>query len=130
MIDCPAEAPETAKRALESACTLFWADLGSCANKLRISVERTLDEVDIPETRNLNERIKAFEKIDPEHGQSFHALRQLGNVGIHQGDNTRETVLDAFEAHFVICSAVPQRPNCSAKKKDSRRQKEDKHGAA
>jgi hypothetical protein len=99
MIDCPIDAPEAAKRSLESACTLFWVDLGSCANKLRISVERTLDELGIPEARNLNERIKAFEIIDPEHGQSFHALRQLGNVGSHQGDNTRETVLDAFEVY-------------------------------
>ncbi|MDP3077462.1 DUF4145 domain-containing protein [Bradyrhizobium sp.] len=97
IIACPMVTPEAAKRALESACTLFWVDLGSCANKLRISVERILDELGIPEARNLNERIKTFEKIDADHAETFHALREVGNVGSHRGDNTRETILDAFE---------------------------------
>jgi hypothetical protein len=99
MIDCPIEAPDTVKRDLEAAFTLFWLDLGSCANKLRISVEHALDALGVPTARMLNDRINAFEKIDPDHAQTFHALREVGNVGSHQGNNTRETILDAFEVY-------------------------------
>jgi hypothetical protein len=66
---------------------------------MRISVERALDELGVAPARYLNDRIKAFEAIDPDHGQTFHALREVGNVGSHQGDNTRETILDAFEVY-------------------------------
>lgn len=99
IISLPPETPETVRSELQTAFSLFWQDLGSCANKMRISVERALDELGIVPASTLNERIKSFEAIDPDHGQTFHALREVGNVGSHQGDNTRETILDAWEIY-------------------------------
>ena len=99
IINLPAETPDSVREELETAFKLFWTDLGSCANKMRISVERALDELGIAAAHTLNLRIKAFETIDPGHAQTFHALREVGNVGSHLGDNTRETVLDAFEVY-------------------------------
>ena|SRR3984957_12275757 len=99
IIDVPSQTPVSVGTELEAAFALFWMDLSSCANKMRVSVERALDELGIPAAPTLNNRIKEFEKIDPDHGQTFHALREVGNIGSHQGDNTRETILDAFEVY-------------------------------
>ena len=99
IIDVPAETPDTVRDELEIAFKLFWIDLGSCANKMRISVERAMDELGVAAASTLNLRIKEFEAIDPGHAETFHALREVGNVGSHLGDNTRETILDAFEVY-------------------------------
>lgn len=99
IIDLPAEIPDIVRREIEAAFALFWVDLGSCANKMRVSVERALDELGVAAARTLNDRITAFEGVDPSHAQTFHALREVGNVGSHLGDNTRETVLDAWEVY-------------------------------
>ncbi|WP_342714500.1 DUF4145 domain-containing protein [Bradyrhizobium sp. B024] len=99
IISLPVETPDSVRAELETAFKLFWIDLGSCANKMRISVERALDELGVAASRQLNDRIKKFEAIDASHAETFHALREVGNVGSHQGDNTRETVLDAWEVY-------------------------------
>jgi hypothetical protein len=96
IITIPPKTPRKVARELNLAFSLFWVDLGSCANKLRISVERILDEFKIPPGR-LDGRITAFQKVDPDHAATFDALRRVGNVGSHAGDNTRTTILDAFE---------------------------------
>jgi hypothetical protein len=94
----PPETPRRVADELKVAFSLFWVDLGSCANRLRISVERILDEFDLP-VGNLASRIQAFKKADPEHAATFDALRHVGNVGSHEGDVSRETILDAFEIY-------------------------------
>lgn len=99
IISLPLETPDAVRIELETAFSLFWVDLGSCANKMRISVERALDELGVPAGKTLNESIKTFEAIDQGHAQTFHALREVGNVGSHLGDNTRETILDAWEIY-------------------------------
>lgn len=95
----PEQTPDAVADELRKAFQLFWVDLGACANRLRISVERALDELGLPAARTLNDRIRAFENLDPDHAETFHALREVGNVGSHDGDNSRETVLDAFEIY-------------------------------
>lgn len=81
---------------LRVAFQLFWVDLGSCANRLRIFVERLLDHYEVPAGR-LNNRIEDFKAIDPEHAETFEALRHVGNVGSHEGEARHGAVLDAFE---------------------------------
>lgn len=83
-------------RELRTCFQLFWVDLGSCANRLRIFVERLLDHYELPAGR-LNARIEAFKAKDPEHAETFDALRHVGNVGSHEGDVRHEVILDAFE---------------------------------
>ncbi|MVT66866.1 DUF4145 domain-containing protein [Bradyrhizobium pachyrhizi] len=99
IVSLPAETPDAVRYEIETAFKLYWVDLGSCANKMRISVERALDELGVAPAHSLNERIKSFEAIEPDHAETFHALREVGNVGSHQGDNSRETVLDAWEVY-------------------------------
>jgi hypothetical protein len=64
-----------------------------------------LDDFKIPSTKasggflTLNDRIQQFKKIDPDHAETFDALRFVGNVGTHGDDLKREALLDAFEIY-------------------------------
>lgn len=99
IIHIPSTAPRAVSVEIRAAFALFWIDLASCANKLRISVERTLDSLQIPALRNLNQRIDAYANVDANLADSFHALREVGNVGSHKGAPRRQTILHAFEIY-------------------------------
>lgn len=94
----PIETPEIIAKEIRIASQLFWVDLGSCANRLRISVERILDHFGSPQGK-LFDRIKHFKVNDPDHADTFDALRHVGNVGSHEGAIERDAVLDAFEIY-------------------------------
>lgn len=95
----PEETPDIVSKEMKTAFGLFWVDLGSCANRLRISVEKILDKLGAPAANTLHERIEAFKLTDPIHADTFDALRHVGNVGSHNGAVKREAVLDAFEIY-------------------------------
>jgi hypothetical protein len=86
--------------------SLYWIDLDSCANKLRISVEKILDHFKIPRqqtNRNgkviflrLVDRIDAFKEISEEHASTMDALRLVGNLGSHDGGLERGMLLDTY----------------------------------
>lgn len=94
----PQNTPDSVARELRIAFALFWIDLGSCANRLRISVERILDEFNLPQG-TLHTRIQKFQNHDPTHARTFDALRHVGNVGSHDGVVDRVVILDAFEIY-------------------------------
>lgn len=94
----PPQTPGAIANELKIAFQLFWIDLGSCANRLRISVEKILDELGAPKGK-LFDRIDTFKKSDPDHADTFDALRHVGNVGSHEGVVERDAVLDAFEVY-------------------------------
>ncbi|MGG7581724.1 DUF4145 domain-containing protein [Rhizobium sp. Nf11,1] len=86
---------------------LFWVDLGSCANRVRIVVETLLDQLSVPRQRtgkkgnlvdmNLMDRIDELDKIKPGHGDALQALREVGNVGSHEGVVDLSDLLDCYE---------------------------------
>jgi hypothetical protein len=94
----PSETPQSVSDEIRIAFSLFWIDLGSCANRLRISVEKILDELGAPKGK-LFDRIQAFKTSDPDLADTFDALRHVGNVGSHEGAVKREATLDAFEIY-------------------------------
>jgi Domain of unknown function (DUF4145) len=94
----PKSTPLEVSRELKMAYQLFWVDTGSCANRVRISVEKILDHFDVPKGK-LYDRIEVFKKKDSEHAETFDALRYVGNVGSHEGEVKRDTLLDAFEVY-------------------------------
>jgi hypothetical protein len=99
------DVPNLVQQEIKAAFLLFWSDLGASASRLRASVERVLDDFKIPSTKasggflTLNDRIQQFKKIDPDHAETFDALRFVGNVGTHGDDLKREALLDAFEIY-------------------------------
>lgn len=109
IIAIPKEVPEVVKTEISKSFELFWMDLSSSANRLRISVELLLDHFKIPRaginkmgksTRlDLNARISLFEKVDPEHAPTLTALRMIGNLGSHGDEVNRTPMLDAFEIY-------------------------------
>jgi hypothetical protein len=109
IISLPDDMPSQVTNPLIEAFELFWPDLGSSANRLRVSVERLLDEFNIPHqslnakgktTRlALGQRIDAFKAHDPDHAQTLDALREVGNVGSHEGAVQWQVLLDAFQLY-------------------------------
>jgi len=120
MIEMPSEVPESVRDEVEKSFELFWVDLSSCANRLRVSVELLLDHFKIPRsgidkkgksTRlDLNGRISLFEKADPEHAPTLTALRMIGNLGSHGDEVNRAPLLDAFEIYeYALAELCGQR---------------------
>lgn len=109
IIAIPKEVPDTVRTEISKSFQLFWVDLSSCANRLRISVELLLDHFKIPRSSidkkgkstrlDLNARISLFEKSDPEHAPTLTALRMIGNLGSHGDEVNRTPLLDAFEIY-------------------------------
>jgi hypothetical protein len=109
MITVPENAPEEVQDPLKQAFGLYWIDTGAAAARVRVSLERLLDDKLVPtESMNaagethvldLNGRIQHFEKTNPDEGQTFHALRMVGNVGAHGEPVTSTTVLDILELY-------------------------------
>ncbi|MDN2671420.1 DUF4145 domain-containing protein [Janthinobacterium sp. SUN026] len=109
IIAIPKEVPFLVSTEIDKSFELFWVDLSSSANRLRISVELLLDNFKIPRSKidksgkstrlDLNARISLFEKADPEHAATLTALRMIGNLGSHGGEVNRTPLLDAFEIY-------------------------------
>lgn len=120
IIAIPTEVPDAVSAEINKSFELFWADLSSSANRLRISVELLLDHFKIPRvgidkngksTRlDLNARISLFEKTDPEHAPTLTALRMIGNLGSHGDEVNRTPLLDAFEIYeYALAELCGQR---------------------
>ena len=99
IISIPAAAPNSVVAELNSAFALFWVDLSSSANKIRISLERLLDALNVPIASSLLKRIDSFQSPDKLQTEVFHALREVGNVGSHGSGVRRDVILAAFEIY-------------------------------
>jgi hypothetical protein len=97
IIDIPPETPATVRNEIELSFELFWVDPGACANRLRISVERIMDNANVAGT-SLAERISLYDARDL-HGETLHALRIVGNLGSHEGKVEREVLCDAYHIY-------------------------------
>lgn len=97
VITFPEQTPKPVQDNLLRSFRLFWMDLASSANALRISVERLLDEFGIPKLGNIEKRIDKFGQQFPDYSSILHALRHVGNTGSHEGAVDRKQLLDAFE---------------------------------
>src|ERR1035437_667301 len=83
------------------------SDQGAAANRLRVALECLLDHVGIPRQEKnqkgdvwdlkLHSRIETFEKAEANLGGQLMALKWLGNTASHEGNVTREDLLDALE---------------------------------
>lgn len=120
IIAIPEEVPFLVSTEIDKSFELFWVDLSSSANRLRVSVELLLDHFKIPRSRvdangkpihlDLNARISLFEKTDPDHAATLTALRMIGNLGSHGGEVNRTPLLDAFEIYeYALAELCGQR---------------------
>lgn len=93
------EYPNDFSRILEQAFSLFWNDLDSCANKLRVLLEELMDYNNILKNRsqNLHNRLKEFSQGNSKISELLLALKWIGNKGSHNIGIGRKDVVLAFE---------------------------------
>lgn len=120
IFEIPKKCPREIKRELCAAFALFWSDPAATANRVRVALERLMDHLSIPRRRretngrfsdlSLHQRIDLFEKDNPAIGGQIMALKWLGNTGSHEGQVTRNDILDAFEIlEHVLGELIEQR---------------------
>jgi hypothetical protein len=118
IIKFPEKMPEEVAAELELAFQIFWSDIGACATKIRTSVERLMDHLKVAKFQRVKDpkkpgkpgklkRIDLYNRIERFikstgsviHQDHLHALRVVGNLGTHQNELTRSSVLEAFEVY-------------------------------
>lgn len=105
LCEMPNHTPEPVREALQQSFSLFWADLGATANKLRVAAERVLNEQGVKQFNRTGKRIpltfakriEIYSQTNAEQRVVLQALRCVGNHGSHSGDVARDDVLTAFE---------------------------------
>lgn len=106
IIHIPQDVPRNIKQKILESFGLYWNDLGSCANKIRISIEVILNELNIPhhiekgnkkQHLTLHKRILLYEIDNKEVASYLLAIKWIGNEGSHHSDLNQEDVLNAYE---------------------------------
>ncbi len=106
MFEIPQKCSEAIKNELRKAFAVFWSDHSASASHIRASLERLMDHLKITATEKqkekskkpeLHKRIEVFKETEPLIGSQLMSLKWLGNTSAHEGDVSREDVLDAFE---------------------------------
>jgi len=106
IINIPKSCPDSVKALLNNSFSLYWLDISSCANKIRISIEVLLNELKVNKTKqvgskrkkmNLHERILLFKITNDKVADYLLAIKWIGNAGSHYSGITKENLLDAYE---------------------------------
>ena len=100
------EYPFSVNKALRAAFSLYFTDIESCANKIRIAIELLLDELGINKTYiskkgkreliKLNDRIEKYRSKNNEIADLLLSVKWIGNYGSHRESLKKEDLIDAF----------------------------------
>ena len=107
----PQEVPAEVSAEVIKSFELFWLDTSASANRVRVSVEKTVSHFGVNETSTkptgevmpifLQSRIDMLKRTNPDVSDELHvalvAVKWLGNAGSHSSDLTRKDLLDAYE---------------------------------
>ncbi|WP_238085631.1 DUF4145 domain-containing protein [Pseudescherichia vulneris] len=105
----PGKCPDEITGPLTASFSVYLSQPGSAANLIRISVERMLTAIDIPEHNDKKKRINLHQRIELLDGQytiykkTLMAIKFLGNAGSHTYD---EVSTGDIEAAFEIMEYV------------------------
>lgn len=101
------ECPKDIINIINESFALFWNDLPSCANKIRISLELLMDEYRIKKTfinkkgerqnLSLHQRILEFKSRNEDVANYLLAIKWIGNIGSHKGKLGINDILEAYE---------------------------------
>lgn len=97
IIKISASCPKEIADLLRLSFQLYWVDLSSCANKIRISIECLMNSMGVPAHAKLHNRIENFKSTNSTVGDLLLAIKWIGNSGSHYADITKEAVLDGYE---------------------------------
>jgi hypothetical protein len=93
----PTKCPESVSAEVLKASSLIWCSPSSSGNKIRVAVERLMDEQGVPSSRFLDRRIKSFAPRNQGVANKLLAIKWIGNTGSHSDNLELVDVLDAFE---------------------------------
>jgi len=120
------DVPEKIKETILIAFNIYWTDLSSCANKIRVVAECIMDDMKVPKTYldkgkrkgySLHKRIEQFKKTNIEEAEHLMAIKWIGNVGSHQLENlTKEDILDGFEILELVTNKLYDKSTARIKK--------------
>lgn len=120
IFELPAKCPDEVKTQLRAGFALFWSDQAAAASRVRVALERLMDHLGVQRRRKdkngkfvempLHQRIEVFQKGEANIGSQLMALKWLGNTGSHEGQVSRDDVLDAFEIlEHALVELIDQR---------------------
>jgi hypothetical protein len=109
LFEVPNDCDKLVREEIIKAFSLYWCDLASCANKIRIAIERLMDNRKVKkwEKRNsnslkekkieLHRRIELYGVKEPDIANHLLAIKWIGNAGTHAGTIKLNDVLTGFE---------------------------------
>lgn len=120
IFELPEQCPKKVKAELRAAFRLLWSDQAASAGRVRVSLERLMDHYVVPKRRKgqngkyyslkFHDRIDTFSRKNSGAGDKLMALKWLGNTASHQGDVTRDDILNGFEIlEYLLAELFEQR---------------------
>lgn len=92
---------------LKTCFRLFWIDNSSCANKIRIIVERLLDLQKIPKRKKnskggftsltLHSRLRLYKAKKPKIADLLLSIKWIGNAGSHSSEVKTQEIINALD---------------------------------
>ncbi len=99
--------PENISNEIINSFNVYWLDISSCANKIRVVVEMIMNDMKISKFKlirnkrkkyTLHQRIELFKGIKPEQADLIMAIKWIGNSGSHTNvELTKDDILDSYE---------------------------------
>ena len=103
----PNRCPKNISNLIKTSFSLFWIDIESCANKIRIVVEHLLTHLKIPRSELINKkrkkiilhlRIQKLATVNNKLYTLLIAIKWLGNEGSHENSSlSRDDLFDAYD---------------------------------
>ncbi|GAA3785277.1 DUF4145 domain-containing protein [Corallibacter vietnamensis] len=104
IFNIPKKCPDTVKEQIWDSFKLFWCDLSSCANKIRIALEVLLNEEKVKRFEvvsgkrkpiSLHRRIQSYSNIEVR--DLFLAIKWIGNTGSHTGEVETIDIIETYK---------------------------------
>jgi hypothetical protein len=122
----PESCPKDIRAELRAAFQLFYSDQAAAAGRVRILLERLMNYYRVPRRKkdtngkyhnfNLHARIDNFSIKKSFAGQKLMALKWLGNSASHQGEISRDDLLNGFEVlEYLLAELFGQQSTRIAK---------------
>ena len=86
LLKIPSECHVSVRKALMGSFAVAWADLSAGCNKLRVAVEKLVNDIEPELTGTLHQKIEKLEKSRPDASQLLMAIKWLGNEASHDDD--------------------------------------------
>jgi len=106
LFELPPGTPVTVKTHIDESLALAWSDFSAAGNKLRISIERLIDEISPNSTGTLHDKIENLKAPWNEIKELLLAIKWLGNEGSHEAKLEEYDVAFAYEAIKVVLNEI------------------------